>query len=156
AGFKNLEFPAADARAIAARFQQEAQPLYDRVQVRTLTDEQATLANVRTGLRWLQASVRRGQIDTALVFFSGHGVSRNGRYYFATHDLDLQRLAGTSLSGRELRKALGGKLRAKAVFLFVDTCHAGGLGGRNDDLALEVGDSGIYVLASSGSKEYSY
>ena len=38
---------------------------------------------------------------------------------------------------------------------FVDTCHAGGLSGRNDDLALEVGD-GVYVIASSGAREYSY
>ena len=46
-------------------------------------------------------------------------------------------------------------MRAKAVFLFIDTCHAGGLGGRSDDLALEVGD-GVYLLASSGAKDSAY
>jgi WD40 repeat protein len=154
-GFPSLRFPAADARAIAARFQREGRPLYEQVQVRTLTDEEATVANLRAGLQWLQTSVRPGQIDTVVIFLSGHGISVDGHYYFAPHDLDLKRLAESSLSGRELREALGGALRARAVFLFVDTCHAGGLSGRNDDLALEVGE-GVYLLASSGAKEYAY
>jgi WD40 repeat protein len=154
-GFPSLRFPAADARAIAERFQREGRPLYEAVQVRTLTDEEATAAKVRAGLEWLQRSVRPGQIDTVVIFLSGHGISVDGRYYFATHELDVKNVASTSLSGRELREALGGALRAKAVFLFVDTCHAGGLRGRNDDLALEVGE-GVYLLASSGAKEYAY
>jgi WD40 repeat protein len=153
--FKNLQFPTADARAMAARFQQEGKPLYEQVHVRTLMDEQATAPNLRAGLKWLQESVRPGQIDTAVLFLSGHGISVDGRYYFATHDLDLKNIPGTSLSGRELREALGGRLRAKAVFLFVDTCHAGGLSGRTDDLALEVGD-GVFLMASTGAREYSY
>jgi hypothetical protein len=152
---KNLRFPAQDARAVAARFQREGKPLYEQVRVRTLTDEQATLANVRNELEWLQASVRPGQIDTVVLFLSGHGISVDGRYYFATHDMNLLNLPDTVLSGQELREALGGRLRAKAVFLFVDTCHAGGLTGRNDDLLLELGDK-VYPLVSSGATEYSY
>jgi hypothetical protein len=153
--FPDLRFPAIDARAIATRFQREGAPLYEAVRVRTLTDDQATVANVRTGLKWLQESVRAGQIDTAVIFLSGHGISVDGRYSFATHETDLKNLSSTTLSGQEMREALGGKLRAKAVFLFVDTCHSGGLSGRSDDLALEVGD-GVFLLASSGHKEYSY
>jgi hypothetical protein len=152
---QNLRYPAADARAIAARFQREGQPLYDRVEVRTLTDEQATTANVRAELKRLQREVRPGQVDTVVIFLSGHGASLNGHYYYGTYETDPKRLAATTLSGEELKEALGGALRAKAVFLFVDTCHAGGLGGRSDDLALEVGD-GVYLLASSGAKESSY
>jgi uncharacterized caspase-like protein len=90
-----------------------------------------------------------------VVFLSGHGISVNGRYRFAAHETDLKNLAHTSLSGRELRQALGGVLRAKRVFLFVDTCHSGGLHGRSEDLISDVGE-GLYLLASSGSKEYSY
>jgi uncharacterized caspase-like protein len=48
------------------------------------------------------------------------------------------------------------QLRARNVFLFVDTCHSGGLNGRSDDLAIEVKDSGAYILASSGPTEYSF
>jgi WD40 repeat protein len=152
---QNLRFPTADARAVAARFQREGQPLYQQVQVRTLTDEQATAANVRAELKRLQREVRPGQVDTVVIFLSGHGASVNGHYYYGTYETDPKRLASTTLSGEELKEALGGALRAKAVFLFVDTCHAGGLGGRSDDLALEVGD-GVYLLASSGAKDSAY
>jgi uncharacterized caspase-like protein len=90
-----------------------------------------------------------------VIFISGHGISVNGKYIFATHDLDLKNVAKSGISGRELRDALGGKLQARAVFLFVDTCHAGGLNGRNDDLAIEVGDR-VYLLASTGARTYSF
>ena len=110
---------------------------------------------MRAELKRLQNEVRPGQVDTVVIYLSGHGVSIDGRYYFATHDLDLKRLGATSLSGRELKQALGGHLRAKSVFLFLDSCHSGGLPGRPDDLAIEIGE-GVYVLASSGAQESSY
>ena len=116
------------------------------------------LLRVRAELRALQQKVRPGQHDTVVVFLSGHGVSVDGRYYFATHEIDVserKRVPETSLPARDLRTLLGGSLPAKSVFLFVDTCHAGGLSGRNDDLAMEVGE-GVYVMASTGGKSYSY
>jgi uncharacterized caspase-like protein len=154
---RNLRYPSEDAKAVAERFEKEgASPgLYQAVQVHTLTNEQATLSSIRRELKWLQSSVRPGQVDTVVIFLSGHGVSKDGRYYYATHDIDLRNMAGTSLSGKELKEALGGHLISKAVFLFVDTCHSGGLNGSNDDLAIELGE-GVFLLASSGAKEYSF
>jgi WD40 repeat protein len=161
AQFSNLKFSDADARAIAERFQKEGVPLYQSVQFFNggpLVNEQATLENLRRGLQWLQQKVRPGQIDTALVFLSGHGLSdAQGRYYFPTYDFDKSNWQATSLSGLELQEALGGKLRARAVFLFADTCHSGALAGaRNDDLNFEVNNSGVYMLASSSATQYSY
>jgi len=164
-GFKNLQFPAKDAQAIADRFRREGRarsegnkPLYENVEVETLFNEQATSANVKAALKRLQAKVRPGQKDTVVVFLSGHGLSLDGRYYFATHDINVSEkklIPQTSVSGRDLRQVLGGEMEARAVFLFVDTCHAGGLNGRNDDLAMEVG-AGVFLLASTGGKSYSY
>jgi WD40 repeat protein len=153
---RNLRFPAADANAIAERFRKEGPPLYEQTpEVRTFTDGEATAANVRAGLKWLQEKVRPGLVDTVVIYLSGHGYSREGRYYFATHDFDLKNLPATSISGQELREALGGRLRARSVFLFVDTCHAGGLSGRAEQLDRELGE-GVFVVASSGANEYSY
>ena len=123
-----------------------------------LTNDQATLSNLREGLKWLQSKARPGQIDTVMVFLSGHGLSDpQGRYYFPTYDFDKANWQNTSLSGQELQQELGGKLRARDVFLFVDTCHSGALAGaRSDDLNFEVNSSGVYMLASSGSTQYSY
>jgi hypothetical protein len=161
AGFSNLRFPDGDAGAIAARLQREGAPLYDKVEIFSggpLLSEKATLENLRRGLKWLQQKGRPGQIDTVMVFLSGHGISDSqGRYYFPTYDFDKAKWKETSLSGRELEEALGGKLRARAVFLFVDTCHSGALAGaRSDDLNFEVNSCGVYMLASSGATQYSY
>lgn len=154
-GIRNLRFPSVDAKAIAERFRREGKPLYANVVVHELIDEQATVANLRKEFKWLKDSARPGQIDTVVLFLSGHGIGIDNNYYFATHETDLNNIPGTTLSGRELRQALGGQLTAKAVFLFVDTCHSGGLTGSNDHLAMEMGE-GVYILASSGARQYSY
>jgi uncharacterized caspase-like protein len=104
-----------------------------------MVDAQATLPHIREGLRWLQQSAGPGQIDTVVIYLRGHGYSTPaGGYYFAPYDFDLSHVEKTGLAGRELREALGGRLRARRVFLFVDTCHSGGLGGSSEDLATAV------------------
>ncbi len=152
----NLRFAAGDAKAVAARFRGAKTPLYAGVEVRSLTDAQATLANIRAGLKWLEQSVRPGKSDTVVVYLSGHGYSTDtGSYGFAPHDFDPKKPKTSSLTSAELKEALGGRLRAGKVFLFVDTCHAGALSCRNDDLAIEVG-AGVYLLASAGVGDNAY
>lgn len=157
---KDLKFAAGDARDMAARLRREGTPLYDKVEIFqdiALTDDQATMTKVRAGLTWLQRKARPGQIDTVVVFLSGHGISdRQGRYFFPAHEFDLKNIAGTSLSGEELRHALGSRLRARSVFLFVDSCHSGALAGRGSDLKFEMTSSGVLMMASSGSSQLSY
>lgn len=154
--FRNLRYPAADAQAIAARLRQEGRPLYEHVEVHSLTDAEATRDSIREGIRWLQESVGPGQIDTVVLYLSGHGYSTpDGHYYFAPFDFDVRAAERTGLAGSELREALGGRLRARRVFLFVDTCHSGGLSGRSEDLAASLGE-GVFIVASSAANEYAY
>jgi WD40 repeat protein len=160
-GFKNLQFAAGDARDMAARLLREGAPLYKKVEIyhgSALTDDEATVPNLRAGLKWLQHQVRPGQVDTVVVFLSGHGISdAQGRYFFPGHEFDVNHIAGTSLSGEELQRELGSRLRAQNVFLFVDSCHSGALAGaRTSDLNFEVSSSGVYMMASSGSLQSSY
>ncbi len=155
-GIRPLRFAPADAQAIAQRLRNAGPSLYAEVRVKTLSEQQATLANVRAGLGWLQAGARAGGQDTVVVYLSGHGTSSaEGHYAFAPYDFDGAHPAQTSLTASELKEALGGKLRAGKVFLLVDTCHAGALSCRNDDLAIEVG-SGVYLLASAGVGDSAY
>jgi WD40 repeat protein len=157
----NLDYPAEDARDVVRRFQQETLKLYRNVKVfrdHPLVDDEATIDNIREGLQWLQGAVRPDQVDTALVFLSGHGISDlAGQYWFPAYDFDRDRLDETCLSGETLEKELGGKLRAHAVFLFLDTCHAGGVErGRPEDLRFAIRDSGVYLLASSAPSQLSF
>jgi len=163
---KNLRFSPRDAADMATRLEKEGRPLYKHVEVfhlpnddNPLLDDRATLTNIRAGLKWLQDKARPGaQTDTVVVFLSGHGFSdAQGRYYFPTHNFDLKNPKSTSLSGEELQTELGGKLRARDVFLFVDSCHSGALSGaRSDDLSFDISTSGVYMMASSGSAQSSY
>ncbi|BCM88445.1 hypothetical protein IAD21_00276 [Abditibacteriota bacterium] len=159
--FKNLKFAGADARDVTTRLQKEGKPLYQHVEVyrnAALLDGQATLPNIRAGLHWLQHKARPGQVDTVIVFLSGHGISDSqGKYSFPTCEFDPQNPRATSLSGEELQQELAGKLCAKNVFLFVDSCHSGGLTGEgNEDLNFEAKTSGVYMMASSGTTQSSY
>jgi hypothetical protein len=154
-GFKNLRFPASDARAIADRFRAETSSLFSEVRVVPLVNEQATAERIRTELIKLQRTVR--PIDTVVLFLSGHGYGKDRSYYFAPHDFDLAAVDRTGISGAELATLLGARLQAKAVFLFVDACHANGLKGRYDNLKFDVVDRGkVYLGAACGESEYSY
>jgi hypothetical protein len=155
ARLKNLRYPSVDSLSVAKRLEAESGGIYRKTYVRTLTNDEATSDNLRAAFQWLQTSVRPGQLDTVVIFLSGHGLSLDGKYFYATTDIDLKSIEKTTFSGQELRRAVGGQLRARAVFLFVDTCHSGALGGRNDDLALEIGER-VSLLASSGATEYSF
>ncbi len=97
-------------------------------QVRLLTEQQATVAALRSALQdWLPEAA--GPRDVVYVFFAGHGVvgDRN-EPYFAAHDSDPQNLHATALSFREVNEAIARRLKSQAVILIADACHAGGIG----------------------------
>lgn len=98
----------------------------DHIQV--LTDEQATLAQVRAALHtWLVKST--GPEDVVYFVFAGHSVlDDHDDGYFVTHDADPQNLHATALSFREVDECLSTRLRAALVVMVADACHTGRLG----------------------------
>jgi len=108
-----------------ARFLEGQSGLFKRVNVKLLTNEQATKAAVEESLHyWLRKS---GKDDTVLLFFSGHGADdpyHPDKFYFVVHDSDPRNLQGTAInmSGLEFIRPLD----SKRVVLIADTCHAGG------------------------------
>jgi len=97
-------------------------------QVRLLTEQQATVGALRSALHeWLPAAA--GPRDVVYIYFAGHGVigERNEPYLIA-HDSDPQNLHATALPFRELNEAISRHIRAQAVVLIADACHAGGIG----------------------------
>ena len=120
-----LVFPSKDARDfVSAIGHEQARKLYDKAEVRVLSDNEATRAAVIDGLRWLRESV--GPDDLAVLFLAGHGFMLENRYYFAPVDLDLTTETSgqsSSVPGQEIQQTLA-KLRGRGVF-FLDTCHSG-------------------------------
>jgi WD40 repeat protein len=125
----NLTYAAKDARDFVAAMQLQEGGLYRQIEVRLLTDQQATKDNILDGLEWVQRQTTSR--DVAMVFLAGHGVNDNlNRYFFCSHNFDEQSLMRTGVAYSDIRSAVEG-IAGKALF-FVDTCHAGNaIGGRS-------------------------
>ena len=157
----NLGLAAKDARDFAATMQRQEGRLYKQVNVRTLTDKQATREAVLRELDQLRQRV--GPNDMAMVFIAGHGLNdAAGNYYFMPHDVQDDRLATTAVPQAALVSALS-RIRGKTV-LFVDTCFAGNAMGalakssrQTEGLINDLASSenGVVVFASSTGHEES-
>jgi hypothetical protein len=164
-GYQRAEYQlglaAKDARDFAAAMQRQQGRLYREVVVRTLTDRQATRAEVQRGLDWLASAV--GPDDVAMLFIAGHGVNEPaGQYYFLPYDAQHERLASTAVPERSIRNTLG-RIRGKALF-FVDTCFAGNAIGTFRSASRELArlasdlassENGVVVFASSSGRQVS-
>jgi hypothetical protein len=141
--FGTLRFADKDAKDVADLFKAQDGRLYARVQVRTLTNAEATRARARKELRDLERSA--GPNDMVVVFLSGHGGRSLLRgWSFETYDAGA---ADGGLSVADLRGPLGAIAQRKVpVLLFLDTCHAG---------AVDLSDCGVVVFASSQAEQSS-
>lgn len=116
---------------------------YPEENVTVLTDDAATLENIRKALADLAAVATTD--DTVAIFFSGHG-ARIGSDATATsalvpYDCKLADVAGTTLGEAELSAAIA-VIRAPRVILVVDACHAAGTATLKSGLG-EHGEEGI-------------
>jgi WD40 repeat protein len=158
-----LAFAAKDARDFAAAMQRQQGRLYSQVEVRLLTDAQATRDEVVDGLEWLQRQVT--QHDVGMLFFAGHGINDASQgYTFLPANADPDRLKRTGVSMADVRTTLA-SLAGKALF-FVDTCHAGNvLGAGRRELPRDMSgvinelagtENGVVVFSSSTGRQFSY
>jgi len=123
----------ADATQAARALQQSGGVPPDHVRV--LTDEQATLNNVKTAFQWLQDNASSGQ-DTVLVYLAGHGMLGPDRpgapraggsgYALAPHDASAADLPNTLVYGSDMAAWLG-SAKAQTVLVFNDSSHAGAM-----------------------------
>src|SRR5690606_8100973 len=115
---KSLSFAHKDATALSELFAKQNKGLYKNVDVRTLTDRDASRSAIVSHLTSIAA--RASQKDVVVVFLSGYASrGTNGEYYFLSHDTDVKRLEETAVLWKDLKAALE-QLSAKVVLL-VDT-----------------------------------
>jgi hypothetical protein len=158
-----LAFAAKDAQDFAAAMSRQKGRLYGEVEVRLLTDAQATRDEVVDGLDWLQKQVT--QHDVGMLFFAGHGINDPALgYTFLPANADPERLKRTGVTMADIRSTLA-NVAGKAVFFF-DTCHAGnvlgaGRRGLPNDISGVVNElagteNGVVVFSSSTGRQFSY
>jgi hypothetical protein len=157
----NLQFAAKDAQDFAAALMAQKGGLYRDVELRVLTDAQATTAELKRALTWLERAVTSR--DVGVVFLAGHGQQdAKNRYYYLTADSVPGEIEDTALDGvtlKERTRSVAGK-----VFVFLDTCYAGkamvsGARGAVDINRfvneLSSTENGVVTYASSTGREVS-
>ncbi len=133
----DLGFAVADARTVAEELQRQQQRLgqFGRVEVKLLLDREATKQGLLAALAELARVVQPE--DAVVVFFAGHGLADEPRFYLIPHDMGfdgprtpealsrgLRDIFAHAVSDEELERALE-PLDAAQVLLIVDACNSG-------------------------------
>lgn len=163
----NLRGPANDAKAIAEMFRSQGRP----ARVDLLLDERATKAAIVQALD--RAVAQASEDDLVIIYMSGHGDRRGGRWYFIPYDFDpneddkesqrgfLGNLSHSGVPdfqfGAAVQNLTAGSLRP--VVLAIDSCFAGTM---KENLSRQIfgdfsnsGLSQVTLLASSIPSEFS-
>ena len=102
--------------------------------IRVLNDSQATKANIRQAINWLNDLANSD--TTIIIYFSGHGMTDGTHGYIVPYDVDCNPcgstpettrwLPETAISDDELASWLS-QLDSQRVVLIFDSCYSGGM-----------------------------
>ena len=123
-----LHFAARDAQSIFTALISPEGGNFRVENVHLLTNEKATLENVRREIgTWLPSVAKED--DRVLIYFAGHGFMYQGKGYLAPFDIeqDPARIPATGYPMDELGSAIGTKIKAKSKILLTDACHSGAI-----------------------------
>lgn len=167
----NLKYAVADSNAFEDRVTQvlAKNRAFEKVIYESLQDGQATKAGILRSLATIAEKVKPE--DAVLVFFAGHGVTDQSRFYLIPHDMQysgkrsdldearVRQIFATGISGEELEQAFEG-MDARNIVFVIDACNAGQIletaekrrGLLNaTGLAQLAYEKGMYILAAAQS-----
>ena len=141
-----LNMAAKDALDFGAVWNDQHGRLYSGVELKTLTDAQASKGNILDGLEWLQRQTTAK--DIAVLFFAGHGINdTTGVFYFLPVDAELEKLKRTGIAQADITATVAGI--AGKVLVFMDACHSGNLMGKLQRRGVVVVSAVVNELASA-------
>lgn len=172
----DLSYAADDALAFGdeVKLQQERIKRFQRVEVLTLLNQEATKAHITAALTKLSEVVQPE--DGVMIYFSGHGTAQGDRFYLIPHDMGymgsrtqvnatgLQKILAHSISDRELEEIFRG-IDAGHLLLVIDACNSGKALQADDwrrgpmntrGLAQLAYEKGMYILTASQSYELAF
>jgi WD40 repeat protein/uncharacterized caspase-like protein len=148
----NLKYAVADAEGFGAEVKRGQAPVgrFERVEVVTLLNDQATKENILSAIRRLAGvaeapTLKAGPLDklkraepedAVIIYFAGHGTAQGQRFYLIPHDLGytgdrnainesgLKAILSHSVSDQELEQAVEG-LAAGSLLMVIDACNSG-------------------------------
>jgi len=168
----NLKFAVADAQAFSENLKQSQTRLaeFERVEVISLFDQQATKSNILSALKVFGEGDRRAEPEDALIiYYAGHGTAEKSHFYMVPHDLGytgsrdqmsdaaFQGIIQQAISDEELEEILE-TVGAGQTLLVIDACNSGQAlesqekrrGPMNaKGLAQLAYEKGMYILAAA-------
>jgi hypothetical protein len=172
-GFASLQCAVRDARDFCARLVDEDYGGYAQDHVKLLVSggaetERPTNANILSALHWLAEESTKGGAgppDTVLVYFSGHGLEKDGKSYLIPEDALRDELANTAVPLERVSDLLG-RCKARKQIVILDACRSQSRSdkGREDRQTVEMARAleefaratGRVVLTSCSEGEASY
>ena len=157
-----------DAKDIAKLFKKQEGVFYKKVNIKLLTDREATTYNIVNGLKWLKENVTKN--DIAMIFIAGHGANdEKNNYNFISYDTEIADDESSiqeegiklinSVKFDEFQKVIL-KLPSRVV-LMADTCFSGNIFSANNNFSsatmkMKNSGAGAVILAASTSSGFSY
>ncbi len=151
----NLRYSVADANAVAQLLQQKAAPLFDKVNIQTLTTQQMTTKEALIAAFARYRSINPG--DVFLFYVASHGAIEGAdlasREYFlipsSFNTVSDEAIRRDGLSEADLKRMIA-SIPATRKLLMLDTCHAGAMGDAMMVSTRDLAESGaVTVLAGA-------
>ena len=147
-----LAYPAADSKDISKVLKKIATGRYNNVHISQLVNREATRQNIMKELKAI--SLKAKVDDTVIVFFAGHGYTKNEKYFFLPYDASRYNLAPTCIASKDFYKFFN-SLVAKKVALFLDSCHSGAA--IDSKVIADIGkESGIVIFSAVAESKVAY
>ena len=156
-----LQFAAKDATDFSQSVLRQEKLLYEKVEIKLLTDDQANSENIREGLYWLQSETKNR--DVAMLYMAGHGINNNvNDFFFMPVNANVDRINSSCVGYTEIKgtiDAIAGK-----IIVFMDACHSGNILGNSQRRAANISqavseltgaENGAIVFTSSTGRQFS-
>ncbi|MCX5819489.1 MAG: caspase family protein [Deltaproteobacteria bacterium] len=143
-----LNYAVADATLFADTLKKGAAPLFDKVEVKTLSSkEETTRENILKELKDMQSL---NPDDLFVLYVASHGTVDDGEYFLITSNVGSTRTERlkTDAIGQSVFKEIIGNIPATKKLIIIDTCNAGALGeaiqvamltrGMSEDTAMKI------------------
>jgi hypothetical protein len=99
---------------------------YPSENVQLLTEDKAKRQDILDGFDKLIKQSKEKNIETAVVYFSGHGGKIGNEYYLAPYGYNNSLPKQTLISGKEFSDKIDA-IKAKKLIVILDCCRAGGI-----------------------------
>ena len=120
-----LKYAVQDGRAIAEIIRETGASLFRDVRVTLLFDDQVTMEGIDEAFRQVKATI--APQDVFMFYLAGHGVTRNGRYYFLPYDFRYysdEAIQRNAVNQDHLQNWLA-LIPARKSLVLIDTCESG-------------------------------